>query len=163
MVLTRVIILSLQCLSTLSLTDADRGAPNLKTSLLSDPSYTQMAANLDNWRKWLNSWNRELTALQSSPKGDSEDVEDEDEDDEEEEERKPKKLLKLLKKSCELIRRAEGCNHPDLKEMVDAVAEFQALGVAAAYEGNWFDFLPSYAHSNASPLVNDVNNRAFGE
>ena len=111
-----------------------------------------MTVNIDNWRKWLDSWKAQLTALQNR-EGDSGGMEDEDEYDEEEVEGKPEKVVRLLKRSCELIRRAEALNHPDFKEMVNAVAEFQAFGVAAAYDSHWCEFLPSYAHSSASPLA----------
>ena len=117
---------------------------------------------LENWQRLVASLNTGLNKLQNPTRRPVNDDEDEYED-EDESERASARLLQLLKRSCQLVRHAESINHPNLNEIIEEVAKFQSSGVSAAYSRReWFDFLPSYAHTDASPLINDGNNSGLG-
>ncbi|OBZ72477.1 hypothetical protein A0H81_07646 [Grifola frondosa] len=66
------------------------------------------------------------------------------------------KFVQILHDACEIVRDAEQNDASDLKAIVEKVFLFLNEATLYAYgDGDLFEFMPSYAHSDACPLIED--------
>lgn len=73
-----------------------------------------------------------------------------------------KEFSTLLERLCELIRDAERSSDPSLRKVVAEVDGVLSRAIDVAYgQGDMFDFLPSFAHDETSPLVKDKTSSSF--
>ncbi|OBZ70130.1 hypothetical protein A0H81_09812 [Grifola frondosa] len=71
-------------------------------------------------------------------------------------------FIRILQRACDVVRGADASDTPDLKAIVEYAHELINEAIIYAYnEGDLF-FMPSYAHSEASPVVEDSLKIIFG-
>lgn len=92
-------------------------------------------------------------------------LEAEDSDSEESFKRQEEGLLTILTEACTIAWEAEESSDPHLKSIITKVDGLINKAVDVAFQGPepLFDFIPSFAHSSASPLVQDeTEDNKFG-
>ena len=116
-------------------------------------SLTKQLKDLERELKALNS--TQLDATKSTLLQDDSEDEDDDEYDEYSEAKKADILVDTLKLACQVIRKAQRDNKPDLANIVEKVGECVDRGINMAYgRGMDIKFLSSFAHRKDT-LVND--------
>ena len=75
-----------------------------------------------------------------------------------------KELVRVLTRVCEVVRDAESKDAPNIDAIVQNAQNAIDSGVDKAYGASeLFDFLPSFAHTDEAPLIEDSLTMPFGE